>query len=91
MGKAARGATLRCAARGTVEGGYPVRGNGHGGDGHPRVAADRGGGAGGTLWQHTNCGHVAGISGCVDRDTFGGPRLHELTIGHQKRLLSKRR
>ena len=56
---------------------------------HPLVPANKWAGEGWTFWQYTNCGHVAGISGCVDRDTFSGPKLRELTIYHQKQLLSR--
>lgn len=55
---------------------------GHWGADAPTVPADRWAGEGWTFWQWTDCGSVEGITGCVDRDTFSGPRLHHLTIRH---------
>ena len=38
----------------------------------PTVAASNWGGHGWTFWQYSNCGHVNGISGCVDLDRYSG-------------------
>ena len=44
----------------------------HWGADQPMVPAQNWGGRGWTLWQHDNCGSVAGIKGCVDRDRLAG-------------------
>ena len=40
----------------------------HWGTDQPQVPAENWGGRGWTLWQYDDCGSVAGIKGCVDRD-----------------------
>ena len=39
-----------------------------------------------SLWQWTECGHVAGVRGCVDRDALQGMRLKDLTIAKRRKL-----
>lgn len=46
----------------------------------PRVPARNWAGRGWTLWQYDNCGHVAGIDGCVDLDRFKGTDIDALRI-----------
>ena len=46
----------------------------------PRVPAANWGGNGWTLWQHSSCGSVAGITGCVDLDRYALPTLGALRI-----------
>jgi GH25 family lysozyme M1 (1,4-beta-N-acetylmuramidase) len=41
----------------------------------PTVPANNWGGHGWTFWQYSDCGTVAGISGCVDLDRFNGADL----------------
>lgn len=48
--------------------------------GDPIVPASNWGGRGWQVWQYTDCGRVAGIGGCVDRDWFNGTNLNALTI-----------
>jgi lysozyme len=50
----------------------------------PSVPAQRWDGAGWTLWQWTECGHVSGIDGCVDRNSFNGTDLWRLKIRNQR-------
>ena len=52
----------------------------------PRVPAERWDGAGWTFWQWTQCGRVAGIRGCVDRNAFNGTQLWRLKIRNQARI-----
>jgi len=51
----------------------------------PSVPAHRWAGNGWTFWQWTECGHVKGVWGCVDRDAMIGGRLSDLTIRKQRR------
>ena len=67
--------------------GFEILWIGHWGTRRPLVPARKWAGKGWTFWQYTDCGHVAGINGCVDRDTFHGPKLHYLTIGQQRQQL----
>src|SRR5437660_10527267 len=46
----------------------------------PWVPGNDWGGKGWTFWQYTDCGHVRGISGCVDLDHFGGAGLRPVQI-----------
>jgi lysozyme len=46
----------------------------------PRVPAANWGGRGWTFWQVSDCGRVAGISGCVDVDLYGGGSIGSLKI-----------
>ena len=48
--------------------------------GDPLLPASTWGGRGWQVWQYTDCGRVAGIGGCVDRDWFNGTNLNALTI-----------
>ena len=48
--------------------------------GDPLLPASNWGGRGWMVWQYTDCGRVAGIGGCVDRDWFNGTNLNALTI-----------
>jgi lysozyme len=50
----------------------------------PRVPANNWGGRGWTLWQHDNCGAVAGIDTCVDRDRYNGTGLAPLRIRNNR-------
>jgi GH25 family lysozyme M1 (1,4-beta-N-acetylmuramidase) len=50
----------------------------------PRVPASNWGGRGWTMWQHDNCGSVAGIDGCVDRDRYNGTGLAPLRIKNNR-------
>ena len=46
----------------------------------PTVPAQNWGGNGWTFWQWTDCGHVPGILGCVDRDRFSGTSFAPVMI-----------
>ncbi|MEP7360659.1 MAG: GH25 family lysozyme [Chloroflexota bacterium] len=46
----------------------------------PRVPAANWAGHGWTIWQYDNCGHVAGIDGCVDLDRLNGSDIDALRI-----------
>ena len=46
----------------------------------PRVPARNWGGDGWSIWQHSNCGSVAGIDGCVDLDRLNGTDIDALRI-----------
>lgn len=61
--------------------GYAVLWVAHWGTSSPTVPAAAWGGRGWTFWQYTNCGSVAGISGCVDLDRYNGTDLSGVTIG----------
>jgi lysozyme len=50
----------------------------------PTVPANNWAGRGWTLWQYDNCGSVAGISGCVDRDRYNGTGLAALKIKNNR-------
>jgi lysozyme len=50
----------------------------------PRVPASNWGGRGWTLWQHSDCGSVSGIKGCVDLDRYAGDRLAPLKIRNNR-------
>lgn len=52
----------------------------HWGVEQPRVPATNWGGLGWTLWQHSSCGSVAGIDGCVDLNRYSGPDVDALRI-----------
>jgi lysozyme len=49
----------------------------HWGAAQPTVPAQNWGGRGWTVWQHDDCGSVAGIKGCVDRNRLSA----ELRVG----------
>jgi lysozyme len=46
----------------------------------PIVPANNWVGRGWTFWQWTDCGSIAGITGCVDRDRYNGSALTPVTI-----------
>jgi lysozyme len=46
----------------------------------PSVPANNWGGRGWSFWQYTGCGHVSGISGCVDVDRANGRKLTLVTM-----------
>jgi len=50
----------------------------------PTVPAGDWGGKGWTFWQYDNCGSVAGIKGCVDRDRYDGTGLAPLRIRNNR-------
>ena len=51
----------------------------------PEVPARRWLDRGWTFWQWTDCGRVAGIEDCVDRNTYTSTKgLRSLTIGRQR-------
>ena len=52
--------------------------------GHPTVPANGWGGHGWTLWQYNDCGSVAGVTGCVDRDRYNGTGLAALKIKNNR-------
>jgi lysozyme len=52
----------------------------HWGVAKPRVPASNWSGHGWTIWQYDNCGHVAGIDGCVDLDRLNGSDIDALRI-----------
>jgi lysozyme len=52
----------------------------HWGVAKPRVPASDWSGHGWTIWQYDNCGHVAGIDGCVDLDRLNGSDIDALRI-----------
>lgn len=56
----------------------------------PDVPARNWNGKGWTFWQWTDCGHVDGISGCVDRDLYRGRRWSKVLIdgGRKRRPIS---
>ncbi len=62
--------------------GYPVLWVAHWGTSSPTVPANDWGGHGWTFWQYSNCGSVAGISGCVDLDRYNGSDLTGLTFNY---------
>jgi GH25 family lysozyme M1 (1,4-beta-N-acetylmuramidase) len=41
----------------------------------PAIPASNWGGHGWTFWQYSDCGHISGISACVDLDRFAGTDL----------------
>ena len=52
--------------------------------GEPKVPAANWSGQGWTLWQYDDCGSVAGIEACVDRDWYAGSRLAALKIKNNR-------
>jgi len=62
--------------------GYSVLWIAHWATSSPTVPASNWGGRGWTFWQYTNCGSVAGISGCVDLDRYNGTDLAGLTVNY---------
>ncbi len=62
--------------------GYSVLWIAHWATSSPTVPANNWGGRGWTFWQYSNCGSVAGISGCVDLDRYNGTDLAGLTVNY---------
>jgi GH25 family lysozyme M1 (1,4-beta-N-acetylmuramidase) len=52
----------------------------HWGVRHPSVPAGNWAGRGWTFWQHTDCGSVRGITGCVDLDRLASGRFKRVMI-----------
>jgi GH25 family lysozyme M1 (1,4-beta-N-acetylmuramidase) len=50
----------------------------------PRMPASNWGGNGWTVWQHSSCGSVAGVSGCVDLDRYAGADINALRINSNR-------
>lgn len=67
-------------SRGIARAGYSVLWLAHYDTNRPSTPARGWNGHGWTFWQWTECGHVRGVRGCVDRDYFIGPSLRDLTI-----------
>ena len=63
-----------------AEAGYTMLWVAHWGVSSPTVPAGDWAGNGWTFWQYGDCGHVAGIQGCVDVDWFGGLDFTPVTI-----------
>jgi GH25 family lysozyme M1 (1,4-beta-N-acetylmuramidase) len=61
--------------------GYSILWIAHWGVVNPTVPASNWGGHGWTFWQYDDCGHVAGIGGCVDVDRFNGLDMTRVTVG----------
>ena len=62
--------------------GYAILWIAHWATSSPTVPANNWGGHGWTFWQYSNCGTVAGISGCVDLDRYNGSDLSGLTFNY---------
>jgi GH25 family lysozyme M1 (1,4-beta-N-acetylmuramidase) len=62
--------------------GYAVLWVAHWNTSSPTVPANDWGGHGWTFWQYSDCGSVAGISGCVDLDRYNGADLTGLTFNY---------
>ncbi len=62
--------------------GYAVLWIAHWGTSSPTVPANNWSGHGWTFWQYSNCGTVAGISGCVDLDRYNGTDLSPLEFNY---------
>lgn len=63
-----------------VDAGYTVLWIAHWGVNTPLLPANGWQGYGWTFWQHSNCGSVPGIMGCVDSDWFNGLTFDAVTI-----------
>ncbi|HET7236613.1 MAG TPA: GH25 family lysozyme [Actinomycetota bacterium] len=63
-----------------VEAGYTVLWVAHWFVEQPTLPANDWGGHGWTFWQHSNCGTVPGISGCVDLDWYESADFGPVTI-----------
>jgi GH25 family lysozyme M1 (1,4-beta-N-acetylmuramidase) len=63
-----------------ADAGYTVLWVAHWGVSSPTVPANDWQGNGWTFWQYSNCGHVAGIQGCVDADWYDGTTFDGVTI-----------
>jgi GH25 family lysozyme M1 (1,4-beta-N-acetylmuramidase) len=63
-----------------ADAGYTVLWVAHWGVTSPTVPANDWQGNGWTFWQYSDCGHVAGIQGCVDADWYDGATFDAVTI-----------
>jgi lysozyme len=63
-----------------VDAGYTVLWIAHWGVNTPLLPANYWQGYGWTFWQHSDCGSVPGIQGCVDSDWFNGLTFDAVTI-----------
>ena len=63
--------------------GYAVLWVAHWSTSSPRIPGNSWGGHGWTFWQYSNCGSVAGITGCVDLDRYNGSALAGLAFNYQ--------
>jgi GH25 family lysozyme M1 (1,4-beta-N-acetylmuramidase) len=63
-----------------VDAGYTVLWIAHWGVDTPTLPANDWQGFGWMFWQHSNCGSVPGIQGCVDSDWFNGLTFDAVTI-----------
>lgn len=50
----------------------------------PSIPGQRWNGHGWTFWQWTQCGHVEGIRGCVDRNYYLGDRIWDMSIRYNR-------
>jgi GH25 family lysozyme M1 (1,4-beta-N-acetylmuramidase) len=53
-------------------------------DAKPRMPASNWGGKGWTVWQHSSCGSVPGVDGCVDLDRYAGADIGALQIKNNR-------
>ena len=63
-----------------VDAGYTVLWVAHWGVTSPTVPANDWQGNGWTFWQYSDCGHVAGIQGCVDADWYDGTTFDAVSV-----------
>jgi lysozyme len=63
--------------------GYAVLWVAHWSTSSPSIPGNSWGGHGWTFWQYSNCGSVAGITGCVDLDRYNGSALTGLAFNYQ--------
>ncbi len=63
-----------------ADAGYTMLWIAHWGVAAPTVPANDWQGNGWTFWQYGDCGHVAGIGGCVDSDWYTGASFDPVTI-----------
>lgn len=63
-----------------ADAGYKVLWVAHWGVSSPTLPANDWGGNGWSFWQHTDCGSVRGIGGCVDLDWYDGTDFGPVTI-----------
>ncbi len=63
-----------------ADAGYTVLWVAHWGVASPTLPANDWQGNGWTFWQYSDCGHLAGIQGCVDSDWFDGSTFDAVTI-----------
>jgi lysozyme len=63
--------------------GYAVLWVAHWSTSSPSIPGNSWGEHGWTFWQYSNCGSVAGITGCVDLDRYNGSALTGLAFNYQ--------